>query len=733
MTLITEKNTTGESILAVNNPYNYSQFKHPEISIKIEVTKLDGTKQEMVDQSGVFNLGKLDNGTYNVQLFSISSQIPPPGNQSSPRVDSFEITDTTTPTPTSTPTTASTPTTGTQPTPTPAPSAPGRLGSALGIAPKTKITGDFTTGFQNQVSSVAAALSDTNKLRQEVTNLLANWPEVSATITTKFNPKKIIDDELKGPATNIVGSLSNLNQIRNSPIDEAVDKFTPELTLELATVIVAYNVDFEAAKTPQVPPQSGSGTPLDDEGTVVAIDKEEEDREVALQREADQLEGMVRKGEKDLTGLLNLLKQPVQDENAVNKKKLVLSQLQQLVSDFETFKSHLERAGVITVHENSMKEVKDMQEKAAAQTPKEQIAMPAGWNKELFRPVNGIGKFNEFESQLKKVNKLIDEHNDKIGQIRETAGKINTADLEKHLSRIGPMRAQVEEFDGILKNLQQQINTTDDAKQLEPLFTQLGKALQDNYEYLKTEKAEILSLKQDVHNLTKEVFKVTRIGKKSLGVSGWFGKKSEGLTEESKKLNDQREYLEELLKAAKETATPTTAPGPTPVPTPPTIAPEQGLLFPNLAPNVPLKETETLKTISVNADMLYGAFTRKETIGGTNKSPQQVLQELSKEGPIDNQKISQIMTRLHSLRSKRVYKKDITNLTEDLIALERYLKPAYELLHSIHRNEKVASKGNMDKTRTKQATTARANRIGELIRQTRALLVQVNQYIKENS
>ena len=91
------------------------------------------------------------------------------------------------------------------------------------------------------------------------------------------------------------------------------------------------------------------------------------------------------------------------------------------------------------------------------------------------------------------------------------------------------------------------------------------------------------------------------------------------------------------------------------------------------------------------------------------------------------------MKRLHSLRSKQKYQKDITNLSGDLIALERYLQPAYELLHSVHRNEKATKKGNMDKTRTLGATKARVKRIGDLIRQTRALLVQVNQYITENS
>jgi len=219
------------------------------------------------------------------------------------------------------------------------------------------------------------------------------------------------------------------------------------------------------------------------------------------------------------------------------------------------------------------------------------------------------------------------------------------------------------------------------------------------------------------------------------GITGWFEhmthRGSGTLNQESKKLEDERDYLENLLKSEKETTTPTSVPVATPVPAPPTITPEANI-FPE-SPNFPLKETETLKAISLNSDKLYGSFTRTESIGGVSKSPQQVLQELSKEGPIDNQKIIQIMKRLHSLRSKQKYQKDITNLSGDLIALERYLQPAYELLHSVHRNEKATKKGNMDKTRTLGATKARVKRIGDLIRQTRALLVQVNQYITENS
>jgi hypothetical protein len=506
-----------------------------------------------------------------------------------------------------------------------------------------------------------------------------------------------------------------------------------ERKVSLTKIIVAYNVKFpqETVKLPT----SGSGTSLDKEGTVIVIDKEEEDREEALKAEAAQLEKMVRKGEKDLTGLINLITQPVQDENAENKKKLVLSQLQHTISDFENFKSHLAKTGQITVQENNLSEVKEMKEKIATLTEKQPIAMPAGWNAATFESVKGIGKFKEYEAQLKKVNDLIDRQNNKRKEITKAAEDIDTNKLTTHFGRITKIRAQVEDFDKELKEKQQQLSTTTDAKQLAPIFTQLGKLLQDNYKDIKLERQEIMLFEKDIFGLIKSMAKITKHNGKMRGVKGWFEqmnyRNSGTLTEESKKLEDEREYLENLLKGAKEIATPTPVPVTTPVPAPPTITPEANI-FPE-SPNVPLKETETLKAISINSDMLYGAFTRAKSIGGANKSPQQVLQELSKEGPIDITQINNIMKRMHSLRSKRIYKKDISNLSGDLISLERYLQPAYELLHNLHRTEKSTKKGNMDKTRTKSATTARANRIGDLIRQTRALMVQVNQYSTENS
>lgn len=732
MSLIKDTNSAGESILVINNPYNYSNFEHPDISIKIKVEKPDGTNQELMDQKGVFNLGKLDNGTYDVKIFSVSnnSQLTPPNNQSVARIDSFEITDTTSSI--SSGTTPST-TPSTTPGTTPSPSTPGRLGSALGLAAGTKITGDFVSGFQTEATSVMNGLSDITKLSQEVTNLLDNWPEVSTTVTTKFNSKKITDNELKGLATNITTTLSELEPLVGTPADELLDKFTPDDTVKLATIILAYNVKFP--QETKGLPTSGSGTPLDKEETVIEIDKEEEDREAALKAEAAQLETMVRKGEKDMTGLINLLTQPVQDENAENKKKLVLSQLQHTISDFENFKSHLAKTGHITVQENNLSKVKEMKEKIATLTEKQPIAMPAGWNAELFKPVKGIGKFKEYESQLKKVNDLIDRQNDKRKEITKAAEDIDTNKLTTHFGRITKIRLQVEDFDNELKALQQQLSTTTDAKQLAPIFTKLGKLLQDNYKDIKLERQEILLFEKDIFGLIKSMAKITKHNGKMRGITGWFEHMTHGksgtLPEESKKLEDEREYLEKILKEAKEIATPTPTPVPTLVPAPPTITPEANI-FPE-SPNVPLKETEILKTISINSDKLYGTFTRTESIGGANKSPQQVLQELSKEGPIDITQIANIMKRMHSLRSKRIYKKDITNLRGDLIALERYLQPAYELLHNLHRTEKATNKGKMDKKRTKGATTARANRIGDLIRQTRALMVQVNQYIKENS
>jgi HEAT repeat protein len=114
------------------------------------------------------------------------------------------------------------------------------LESAIATAMMAK--GDFESNFHESRTIAVHAFANPVLFRQEVTNLVNNWSEVSATITTEFDPAEITDDELKKLASIITESLVELQTLFMIPVDELFSAISIKIKIDIVNIFVAYRV-----------------------------------------------------------------------------------------------------------------------------------------------------------------------------------------------------------------------------------------------------------------------------------------------------------------------------------------------------------------------------------------------------------------------------------------------------------------------------------------------------------